>query len=225
LNGYGADIERYDNPQTKAIYLEVPNSKKYYYYIQIVSLGENYNQYIELANEILSTFKFTDSNSATNTSDWKTYSSKTFVAKYPQDWSKFKFPQYEPYMDEDVIFRSPDYEENAIPVITKGAEIDFYKKPNTKNQSLESYIESSLPTPLADKAKGLENMKLGNNSYKHLFVCWEGCFDKYYLENNGSFYIVNFQCAPNCNTEENIAKNKYYRDVNTFLENFEFSRP
>jgi hypothetical protein len=168
----------------------------------------------------------TQSNSSNETADWKTYNSKSFTALYPSDWTEFKYKN-SPYdsdpLDEDIEFRSPDYEENLYPFITNGAYIKVTKRPNTKNQSLEQYIENGLvKTTKEESLKTLNKVFYGINTYQNIFSCWEGCRDLYYLESDNAIYMFAFECQPGCGSKEEVDKNKYAKSRDLFLGNINF---
>ncbi len=75
-------IEIYQNNSAPVIYVKPTNSDIIY----IGFLG-SFANHKDLVNQILSTFKFTSSNSANDISNWKTYTGNYFTIKYPDGWT------------------------------------------------------------------------------------------------------------------------------------------
>ena len=90
----------------------------------------NREDYIDLFDQILSTFKFTDYSLAIDTSDWKTYVNNEtgYSLKYPQDW-KIIYPCHKgSILTDSLCFVSSDYIASTSPALTeKGSEITLFK--------------------------------------------------------------------------------------------------
>jgi hypothetical protein len=134
----------------------------------------------------------------------------------PEGWKQ------EDEREEDYLsFVSADYRANPIPAIENGANIKVVRSLKRANTSLREYVASTIPVPLENNTV-ISEKTIGGIKMLNMFLCWEGCFDSYYLENDAHVWEIHFSCAPGCSSQIEVEKSKYLTDRNVFLNSFEF---
>lgn len=139
----------------------------------------------QLFDRILSTFKFTNANSAVDTSTWKTYSDENFIFKYPD---QFTIKTQSPNKTE----WKTDYFPTALVLLSQPSSIS---EPKVGVSNVSSIDEN-------------KTINIGHKTAKSvIYSCGLDCYyNSVYFENNGNYYELKFNIAGGgaINTAEQI---------------------
>ena len=151
--------------------------------------------------------------------------SKFMSFTLPEGWKDEELVLNSPnYQNSNIIasFISQDYEENAIPQITKGARIVVFRYPHDSNKILREEVIDNLPLPLQNQADEISSIKIDGKEGLNKFVRYEGSYDHNYIVHGNYRWDIRFECAPDCESKEKMESSKYAKDRDSFLESIKF---
>lgn len=109
-------------------------------------------------------------------------------------------------------FYSPDYaDDGGRPLITNGAKI-VLSRTKVDNDVTDLKDAANL-----EEKTEFKEVKIANKSGLNAFSCWDNCYDGYYFLNGNYLWRIYFECAPGCNTKEEVERNIHKKELDLFL--------
>jgi hypothetical protein len=162
---------------------------------------------------VLRTFKFTQKEASLDT---------LISYQLPEGWKSEQSNPANETADDSLSFISPDYQPIIGMGIDTGANLRISRHLKDPRKSIIEIIKQGLPLPLENESSQAKPVKVGAVDGLNLFICWEGCYDGYYIEQGDYYWVITFLCAKSCSTKAEMDASKYAKDRDTFLNSFKF---